>query len=73
MTLGAERTAEKRRKLAELVTHYAVEKAGLGQDDVCWLMYDVPLDGMSFGGGKLLSDIDVPMPWVKQPSATVGG
>ena len=73
MTLGPERTAEKKRRLAELVTRYAVEKAGLGQDDVCLLMYDVPLDGMSLGGGKLLSDIDVPMPWVKQPSATVGG
>lgn len=73
VTLGAGRTVEKKRRLAELVTRYAVEKAGLGQDDVCLLMYDVPLESMSFGGGKLLSDIDVPMPWVKQPGAMAGG
>jgi len=56
-----------------LVTRYAVEKAGLGQDDVCFMMYDVPLESMSFGGGKLLSDINVPMPWVKQPGAMARG
>ena len=55
------------------MTRYAVEKAGLGQDDVCFMMYDVPLESMSFGRGKLLSDIDVPMPWVKQPGAIAKG
>ena len=73
VTLGAGRTAEKKKRLAELVTRYAVEKAGLGQDDVCLMMYDVPLESMSFGGGRLLSDIDVPMPWVKRPGAAAAG
>lgn len=72
VTLGAGRTVEKKRKLAELVTLYATEKAGLGPDDVCLMMYDVPLESMSFGGGRLLSDLEVPMPWVKQPGATAG-
>ena len=73
VTLGAGRPVEKKRRLAELVTRYAVEKAGLGPDDICLLMYDVPLESMSFGGGKLLSDIDVAMPWVKPPGAMAGG
>ena len=72
LTLGAGRTVEKKRRLAELVTRYAVEKPGLGPDDVCLMMYDIPLESMSFGGGRLLSDIDVPMPWVKQPAVAAG-
>ena len=67
VTFGEGRTVEKKRKLAELITRYAVEKAGLKEDDVCIMMYGIPLENMSFGGGKLLSDIDLAMPWVKQP------
>lgn len=67
VTFGEGRTVEKKRKLAELITRYAVEKAGLREDDVCIMMYGLPLENMSFGGGKLLSDIDLAMPWVKQP------
>ena len=67
VTFGEGRTVEKKRKLAELITRYAVEKAGLREDDVCIMMYGIPLENMSFGGGKLLSDIDLAMPWVKQP------
>lgn len=67
VTFGEGRTVEKKRKLAELITRYAVEKARLREDDVCIMMYGIPLENMSFGGGKLLSDIDLPMPWVKQP------
>lgn len=67
VTFGEGRTVEKKRKLAELITRYAVEKARLREDDVCIMMYETHLENMSFGGGKLLSDIDLPMPWVKQP------
>lgn len=67
VTFGEGRTVEKKRKLAKLITRYAVEKAGLEEDDVCIMMYGIPLENMSFGGGKLLSDIDLAMPWVKQP------
>ncbi len=67
VTFGEGRTVEKKRKLAELITRYAVEKAGLREDDACIMMYGIPLENMSFGGGKLLSDIDLAMPWVKQP------
>ncbi len=67
VTFGEGRTVEKKRKLAELITRYAVENAGLREDDVCIMMYGLPLENMSFGGGKLLSDIDLAMPWVKQP------
>ena len=67
VTFGEGRTVEKKRKLAQLITRYAVEKAGLRKDDVCIMMYGIPLENMSFGGGKLLSDIDLAMPWVKQP------
>ena len=67
VTFGEGLTVEKKRKLAKLITRYAVEKAGLEEDDVCIMMYGIPLENMSFGGGKLLSDIDLAMPWVKQP------
>ncbi len=67
VTFGEGRTVEKKRKLAELITRYAVEKVGLRKDDVCIMMYGIPLENMSFGGGRLLSDIDLAMPWVKQP------
>jgi phenylpyruvate tautomerase PptA (4-oxalocrotonate tautomerase family) len=64
VTTGASRTVEQKRKLAELVTRYAVEKVGVSQDDVTLMMYAIPLENMSFGGGRLVSDIDLSMPWV---------
>ena len=64
VTIGASRTVEQKRKLAELVTRYAVEKVGVSQDDVSLMMYAIPLENMSFGGGRLVSDIDLSMPWV---------
>ena len=64
VTFGTSRTVEQKRKLAELVTRYAVEKVGVSQDDVTLMMYAIPLESMSFGGGKLVTDIDLAMPWV---------
>jgi phenylpyruvate tautomerase PptA (4-oxalocrotonate tautomerase family) len=66
VTFGGNRTTEQKRKLAELVTRYAVEKAGIEQDDVSLLMYATPLENMSFGDGKLVSDIDLSMKWVNK-------
>jgi phenylpyruvate tautomerase PptA (4-oxalocrotonate tautomerase family) len=66
VTFGDSRTIEQKRKLAELVTRYAVERAGVGQDDITLLMYAIPLENMSFGGGKLVSDIDLSMPWLNK-------
>ena len=66
VTFGTSRTVEQKRKLAELVTRYAVEKVGVSQDDVNLMMYAIPLESMSFGSGKLVSDIDLPMPWVNK-------
>ncbi|WP_431702459.1 tautomerase family protein [Pseudomonas sp. BR20] len=66
VTIGMSRTVEQKRKLAELVTRYAVEKVGVSQDDISLIMYAVPLENMSFGGGKLVSDIDLSMPWVNK-------
>ena len=65
-TASLSRTVEEKRKLAELVTRYAVEKVGVNQDDVSLLIYTIPLENMSFGGGKLVSDIDLSMPWVSK-------
>ena len=65
VTFGDSRTLEQKRKLAELITRYAVEKVGLGDDDVALFMYAIPLENMSFGRGKLISDIDLGMPWVR--------
>ena len=66
VTTGTSRTVEQKRKLAELVTRYAVEKVGVSQDDISLMMYAIPLENMSFGGGKLVSDIDLSMPWVNK-------
>jgi phenylpyruvate tautomerase PptA (4-oxalocrotonate tautomerase family) len=66
VTFGDSRTIEQKRKLAKLVTKYAVERVGIGQDDIALLMYAIPLENMSFGGGKLVPDIDLSMPWVKK-------
>ncbi|GAB1619820.1 tautomerase family protein [Pseudomonas sp. NGC7] len=66
VTIGASRTVEQKRKLAELVTRYAVEMVGVSQDDISLIMYAIPLENMSFGGGKLVSDIDLSMPWVNK-------
>lgn len=65
VTFGDSRTLGQKRKLAELVTRYAVDHVGLGEDDVTLLMHPIPLENMSFGRGKLMSDIDVAMPWVR--------
>ncbi len=66
VTFGDSRTIEQKRKLAELVTRYAMEKAGVGPDDVCMVMYPLPLENMTFGRGKLLTDIELSMPWVNR-------
>ena len=66
VTFGTSRTLEQKRKLAELVTRYAVEKVGVNQDDISLMMYAIPLENMSFGGGKLVSDINLSMPWVSK-------
>jgi len=66
VTFGTSRTVEQKRKLAELVTRYAVEKVGVNQDDISLMMYAIPLENMSFGAGKLVSDIDLSMPWVNK-------
>jgi phenylpyruvate tautomerase PptA (4-oxalocrotonate tautomerase family) len=66
VTFGVSRTVEQKRKLAELVTRYAVEKVGVSQDDITLMMYAIPLENMSFGGGKLVSDMDLSMPWVNK-------
>ena len=66
VTFGTSRTVEQKRKLAELVTRYAVEKVGVSQDDISLMMYAIPLENMSFGAGKLVSDIDLSMPWVNK-------
>lgn len=54
--IGLSRTLDEKRKLTELVTQYAVEKVGIGQDDISLLIYSLPLENMSFGGGKLMPD-----------------
>ena len=66
VTFGDSRTIEQKRRLAEVVTRYAVERAGVDRDDISQLMYAIPLENMSFGGGKLVSDIDLSMPWVNK-------
>lgn len=66
VTFGTSRTVEQKRKLAELVTRYAVEEVGVSKDDISLMMYAIPLENMSFGGGKLVSDIDLSMPWVNK-------
>ena len=50
------RSLEEKRKLTELVTKYAVEKVGIGQDDIALLIYALPLENMSFGRGLLMPD-----------------
>ncbi|MBP2836694.1 MULTISPECIES: tautomerase family protein [Dickeya] len=52
---------EQKRKLAELLTQYALEKAGVSQDNVTLIMHAIPLKSMRFGGGKLVSDINLSM------------
>ncbi|EEP8077677.1 tautomerase family protein [Salmonella enterica subsp. enterica serovar Braenderup] len=66
VTTGISRTVEQKRKLAELITRYAVEKAGVSQDDISLLIYAIPLENMSFGAGKLVSDAELSMPWVNK-------
>lgn len=54
--VSTSRTLDEKRKLTELVTKYAVEKVGIGQDDIALLIYALPLENMSFGGGTLIPD-----------------
>ncbi|SFA70615.1 tautomerase family protein [Selenomonas ruminantium] len=66
VSFGDSRTLEQKKKLAELVTRYAMEKAGVGADDVSMMMYALPIENMTFGRGKLITDIDLSMPWVNK-------
>ena len=50
------RSLDEKRKLTELVTKYAVEKVGIGQDDIALVIYALPLEDMSFGRGLLMPD-----------------
>lgn len=63
---GDSRTLEQKRKLAQLVTRYAMEKAGVGEDDVSMLMVPLPLENMSFGRGILATDNGLSMPWARK-------
>jgi phenylpyruvate tautomerase PptA (4-oxalocrotonate tautomerase family) len=65
VSFGTSRTLEQKRKLSELITRYAVEKAGVSEDDITLMMYAIPLENMSFGRGQLIADIDLAMPWVR--------
>ena len=66
VTFGTSRTINQKRKLAELITRYAMEKTGCNEDDVSLIMHAEPLEHMSFGKGKILPDIDLSMPWVNR-------
>lgn len=72
VAFGDTRTLEQKRKLAELVTRYAKEKVGIGPDDVSMMMYPLPIENMSFGRGKLSTDIGLAMPWVKKEENSGG-
>jgi len=50
---GIHRTLDQKRKLAELVTRYAVESAGVTEDDISLLMLQVDNENFSFGKGLL--------------------
>lgn len=56
VTFNVSRTLEQKKKLAELITRYAMEKAGVGFDDVAIMMYALPLENMSFGRGEVITD-----------------
>lgn len=63
---GDTRTVEQKRRLAELVTRHAMDKVGLGEDDVMLMMLPLSLSSMSFGRGELMSDMD--LPWTRMLS-----
>jgi phenylpyruvate tautomerase PptA (4-oxalocrotonate tautomerase family) len=50
---GAHRPLEQKRKIAELVTRYAVEAVGISRDDIVLIMYPVDNENFSFGQGEL--------------------
>jgi phenylpyruvate tautomerase PptA (4-oxalocrotonate tautomerase family) len=50
---GAHRKLEEKRKLAELITKYAVPAAGITEDDITLLMLPVDNENFSFGKGEL--------------------
>jgi phenylpyruvate tautomerase PptA (4-oxalocrotonate tautomerase family) len=50
---GIHRTLDEKQKLAELVTRYAVESAGLTEDDISLAMLPVDNENFSFGRGLL--------------------
>jgi phenylpyruvate tautomerase PptA (4-oxalocrotonate tautomerase family) len=62
VVFGTHRTLDQKRKLAELVTRYAVENGCVSQDDISLLMIPIHNENMSFGQG-LLQLADQPPPW----------
>jgi len=59
---GSHRTLAEKRKLAELLTRYAVESAGLAEDDISLAMLPVDNENFSFGRGLLQLAGQTP-PW----------
>jgi phenylpyruvate tautomerase PptA (4-oxalocrotonate tautomerase family) len=59
---GIHRTLDQKRKLAALVTRYAVESAGLTEDDISLAMLPVENENFSFGKGLLQLAEQAP-PW----------
>jgi phenylpyruvate tautomerase PptA (4-oxalocrotonate tautomerase family) len=50
---GAHRPLEQKRKIAKLVTRYAVEAVGISRDDIVLIIYPVDNENFSFGQGEL--------------------
>lgn len=59
---GDHRALEQKRKLAELVTKYAVESVGVAEDDIMLNMMPFHVENFSFGKG-LLQLADKPPTW----------
>ena len=59
---GIHRTLDEKRKLAELLTRYAVESAGVTEDDISLAMLPVDNENFSFGKGLLQLAGQAP-PW----------
>jgi phenylpyruvate tautomerase PptA (4-oxalocrotonate tautomerase family) len=53
VVFGAHRSLRQKRKLAALLTEYAVESAGISEGDITLLMFPVPNENFSFGNGDL--------------------
>jgi phenylpyruvate tautomerase PptA (4-oxalocrotonate tautomerase family) len=50
---GAHRPLEQKRKVAELVSRYAVEAVGISRDDIVLIISPVDNENFSFGRGEL--------------------